>query len=881
MTATLPPIDDERLTAFALNEVDAAEGARIEAHLTNDPSARKTVDDIRATAGLLADELKQERFADLARAKPVATMPRVVAAQPSRKWTWVASAAALVTIGLLGATYFGNSWSPLAKRAEMASCMEATPSNVSRRDALKPEFKYSEKEKLQQSKEISEDFRITQADLEKARSQKTKENPSTTFDQITSSVNKKTQADNPIFSGYATSKTVPSPVTVAPVNDTTSLNANTASGVKIPLVESSTFGSRSGRGAGFPAIILDGKDVERVTSREKAPPTMSTPAKPALDVPQGVLDRVNLDDHFEIVKTERPDTKSAYGNPDATKIFHAVAESSKREDKKKLEPNIFDDLNRVSSKIKDADQAVSKNGKKVEPTHDIDQRTTPSAKKPDSGDIAVITIHGNYSKTPPQPPIVQSGGEAYPVLPENEFESVRNAPLSTFSADVDTAAYSNVRRFLGQGQLPPPEAVRVEELINYFKYNYTMEKTADPFSTSVESAACPWNTAHRLVRVAVKSHDLVENKRPQSNFVFLIDVSGSMDAPNRLPLVKDGMKSLVRRLGETDRVAIVTYAGESGVPLQSTNCSDKERILNVIDSLQASGSTNGGAGIQTAYSVAKNNFIKGGLNRVILATDGDFNVGVTSPEALVKMIENESQSGVFLTALGYGMGNYKDAMLQKLADKGHGNYAYIDNAEESRKALVEQMNSTLVAVAKDVKFQVEFNPARASEYRLIGYEKRAMPAQDFNNDSKDAGVLGAGHTVTAFYEIVMTGTRGTPGIDGLKYQAHPAEPVNTDASPELLTVKIRYKSPEGNVSKRLEIPFTDKGEGFERASSEFKFAASVALFGQVLRRSQLIGNAGMKHVIDWADDCRGPDEGGYRREFIQLARKAAELRGER
>jgi Ca-activated chloride channel family protein len=516
------------------------------------------------------------------------------------------------------------------------------------------------------------------------------------------------------------------------------------------------------------------------------------------------------------------------------------------------------------------------------------------AKKP-TGEIKRINEtapSSKWDKTPPQQyshvfipndPTRPADGETYAKYQENGFEYARTTPLSTFSADVDTASFSNVRRFLNSNQLPPTDAVRIEELVNYFKYNVETLKTEDPFGLNVEAVSCPWNAVHRLVRVTIKAKGLPENRRPASNLVFLIDVSGSMDAPNRLPLVKDGLKALVRQLGENDRVAIVTYAGESGVALPSTNCTEKERILSVIDSLHAAGSTNGGAGIQTAYATAKENFIKGGVNRVILATDGDFNVGISNPNELVAMIETLSGSGVFLTALGYGMGNLKDAMLQRLADKGNGNYAYIDTAEESRKVLIEQMHGTLVTVAKDVKFQVEFNPAQTDSYRLIGYEKRALAAQDFNNDAKDAGEVGAGHTVTAFYEIAPTNRALQTGIDPLKYQTRELEPATPPVagSPELFTLKIRYKMPEGQLSKRLEFAFTDKGAGFEQASADFKFASAVALFGQILKQSAHIQNTPMRRVIELADDSRGADEGGYRREFIQLARKAMELRGER
>ena len=470
---------------------------------------------------------------------------------------------------------------------------------------------------------------------------------------------------------------------------------------------------------------------------------------------------------------------------------------------------------------------------------------------------------------------------AYPHLIENSFLTALNHPLSTFSIDVDTASYANVRRFLNEGRMPPPDAVRIEEMVNYFKYNYPPPRGEDPFAANIEIAGCPWNSGHRLVRIGLKGREIAQDKRPPSNFVFLIDVSGSMQPPERLPLIKQALRQLVKKMTENDRVAIVVYASDAGIKLESTSCSQKEKILQAIDELDAGGSTAGAAGIQTAYGVAQENFIKGGVNRVLLCTDGDFNVGITDQGQLVKMIQDKAKSGVSLTTLGVGTDNYKDALMQKLADKGNGNYAYLDTLEEAQKVLIDQMSGTLVTIAKDVKIQIEFNPAQVSAYRLIGYEKRMLRKEDFNNDAKDAGEIGAGHTVTALYEIVPAGGELRAGeVDDLKYQ-HPAEEKPeryvSDASKELLTLKLRYKQPDGDKSRLLEFPVTDNGKRFNNASTDFKFAAAVAEFGMLLRDSEFKGSSSYGAVLELAGEAKGADAEGYRSEFLNLVRKARGL----
>jgi Ca-activated chloride channel family protein len=484
-----------------------------------------------------------------------------------------------------------------------------------------------------------------------------------------------------------------------------------------------------------------------------------------------------------------------------------------------------------------------------------------------------LTAVGNLGPLPPA-----HNTEAYTYITDNPFLTVAQNPLSTFSIDVDTASYSNMRRFLTQNTRPPVDSVRIEELINYFSYNYAPPSPTEdkPFAAHIESATCPWKPDHRLVRIGLKGKIVSQEKRPPSNLVFLIDVSGSMQDQNKLPLVQQSMRLLVEQLAENDRVAMVVYAGSSGLVLPSTTGDNKEVILQALDRLSAGGSTHGSAGIQQAYEVAVANFIKGGSNRVILCTDGDFNVGVTSQGDLQRLIEEKAKSGVFLSVLGFGMGNLKDSTMETLADKGNGNYAYIDTLNEAKKVLVEQMTGTLITIAKDVKIQVEFNPAQVNAYRLIGYENRLLAKEDFNDDTKDAGEIGAGHTVTALYEVVPAGkTVNAPGVDPLKYQ-RPAEQVDAKltGSKELLTLKLRYKQPDGATSKLLEYPYTDTDRSFGKASTDFQFASAVAMFGMILRDSPHKGGATLPGVIEVAESNLGADTEGYRREFVDLAKKA-------
>jgi Ca-activated chloride channel family protein len=482
------------------------------------------------------------------------------------------------------------------------------------------------------------------------------------------------------------------------------------------------------------------------------------------------------------------------------------------------------------------------------------------------------------SKNVMEAPQTDLNTEDYDNIVENKFFSPRQEPLSTFSIDVDEASYSNVRRYLQEGSLPPPGAVRIEEMINYFDYEYAQPVNDDPFSVYTEIAECPWNTKHKLIHIGLQGKTIPVDKLPNSNFVFLVDVSGSMEDANKLPLVQASMKMLVDQLREKDKVAIVVYAGNAGLVLPSTNGSNKTKIKEAIDKLEAGGSTAGGEGIQLAYKIAKENFIRDGNNRIILATDGDFNVGISSDDELVSLIEKERKSGVFLSVLGYGMGNYKDNKMQQLADKGNGNHSYIDNINEAKKVLVSEFGSTLFTIAKDVKIQIEFNPAKVEAYRLLGYENRALTSEDFNDDQKDAGELGSGHTVTALYEIVPAGVKDefAKSVDELKYQSNEKLITGKD-SPEIMTVKLRYKKPDEDKSRLIVQTVNDDNHSISNSSDNFRFSAAVAEFGLLLRNSEFKQSSSWQQVIALAKSAKGKDVNGYRNEFVGLVESTTSL----
>ena len=483
--------------------------------------------------------------------------------------------------------------------------------------------------------------------------------------------------------------------------------------------------------------------------------------------------------------------------------------------------------------------------------------------------------------------------EQYVPIHENAFiKAAGGAAVSTFSIDVDTASYANMRRFLTSGRRPPRDSVRIEELVNYFQYNYPQPKGDDPFSVNMELATCPWDETHKLLRVGLKGKEIHVKERPATNVVYLIDVSGSMTSNDKLPLLKRGFQMMTQQLGENDRVSIVTYAGNAGVVLEPTTGDNTDTITDAIEKLSPGGSTHGSAGIELAYKLAQQNFITDGVNKVILATDGDLNVGITDDNSLVKLIKQKASEGVFLTVLGFGTGNLQDGKLEKLADNGNGHYAYIDSNREAHRVLVQQLSGSLVTIAKDVKIQIEFNPAEVKSYRLVGYENRMLATKDFDDDRKDAGEIGAGHTVTAIYEIEPTGAVGGALVApaGMKYQL-PGTEENEEKSAagnarlseaadsgELATLALRYKKPDENKSKRIAFTIKNDEKSFASASEDFRFASSVAGFGMLLRGSEHSGVANPAMILEMASESVGDDTTGYRAEFLDLVRQAFSIR---
>lgn len=575
----------------------------------------------------------------------------------------------------------------------------------------------------------------------------------------------------------------------------------------------------------------------------------------------------------------------AISGKDATLVFSAVGFVSKTE---KVKSRTVINISLASAAANLEEVVVTAYGQaKQKRTMDYAQKTVSadalygysnqaSISQTLNGRVPGVQVQPNNTYYKREAEYEDFNTEGYDAITENGFLKSMDNPLSTFSIDVDAASYSNVRRFLNQGQLPPAGAVRIEEMVNYFNYQYPQPVNDEPFSINTEITAAPWNKDHQLVLIGLQGKKIATDNLPASNLVFLIDVSGSMGSPNKLPLVKASMKMLVDQLREQDKVSIVVYAGAAGLVLKPTNGGEKTTIKDAIDNLESGGSTAGGAGIKLAYKTAKENLVKGGNNRVILCTDGDFNVGESSDDAMERMIEEERKSGVFLTVLGYGMGNYKDNKMQKLADKGNGNHAYIDGISEAKKVLVNEFGGTLFTIAKDVKLQVEFNPARVQGYRLIGYENRMLAKEDFNNDKKDAGELGSGHTVTALYEIIPVGVKSSflKDVDPLKYQGNKKTAATSTQTGELLTVKFRYKAPDGDVSKLIEHVVRDNGIVALGQSDNIRFAASVAEFGMLLRNSEFKSAASFEHVISAAKAARGKDDEGYRAEFIRLAESA-------
>jgi Ca-activated chloride channel family protein len=956
--------DDPKLTAYALGELDdAADRAEVEAFLANDETARRVVDETRQAAatltrGLQGSELptltaEQRQTLAAARRAPAAGERAAIPPWRSRPWVrWALATAACAALATAGLSLFpGKTARQQARLSELAASRPALYSNENKGASAfgndrggsgpgglvgpsgakaAPDFDYFFGERLVEQQGQRHDAqgvgqgRARATGAEPKRVQELADGATWDLRKNPPPQGTALSVSGGLLSIDAGAARQSSPSPAALSTDTRSPTPGGA--------PTSAQPSQPGKpGWAGDSVLLSDPNVLQ------GPPTPATP------------------------KPDGGDKRAAITELSLAKGLKSPAESFGREWKQEI------DVVRQAVAQNDAE------GARVALATARDRLERAKAVVPPNEWFEANTaLRVAESEVP--------GTESYAKLNDNAFLAVSDQPLSTFSIDVDTASYSNVRRFISQGQLPPADAVRIEELLNYFPYSYEAPKPddKDPFKANVEVAACPWNTGHRLARVAIKGREIAHDKRPVSNLVFLIDVSGSMNESKKLPLVKEGLKLLVNQLTENDRLSIVVYAGAAGMVLPSTPADprNKPAILQAIDNLSAGGSTNGGQGIELAYRVATENFIKGGTNRVLLATDGDWNVGITDQTSLTHLIETQAKSGVFLSVLGFGFGNLKDSTMERLADKGNGHYAYIDDVKEARKVLVEEMSGTLVTIAKDVKIQVEFNPATVQSYRLIGYENRMLRKEDFNNDQIDAGEIGAGHTVTALYEIVPAPTeakkaatayfnqirkeatptttpaapeiaRPTPGsvvtiivndqeeqytvdaegrirhklfglikvanntpaeivdaiqrvakdrnlilnaqvrlsapapaapatpkpdVDPLKYQK--VQILNSD---ELLTLKLRYKQPDGDTSTLIQAPVVDRNVSYAKASEDFKFTAAVAGYGMILRNSPHKGTATLDAVLELADEGKGKDEKGHRADFLDLVRKTQAL----
>ncbi len=816
-------IDDPKLTAYALDELDTAERAEIEVLLKEEPAFATEIDATRTIATQLRNELNAEEGAPLSppQRAEIFAATRVVSIPRARR-PWLALAAGIAIIAALTALIAGRFIQKnFHRRTELAM------NSVQQRPVILKEMR------ADATTAVNFPGQVTAGDAEK-----NKVASSTTMPPPLPAL-ELASPEGSIVVGSGASNTVsisPAAPGDAPASFGIAAPMQSRGSASKTLILSGANSAGLAKAEGDTWVVSDSGNVRSFSGalvpNESNAGDGGAPAPQRLAGNSGVVIRSGGDVPAKQVRLE------TFTKPGAAA------------------PNTMQ-----GPMGGGALALAAKDGRRKEKFED-----------------QLVTLYYEQSRPGLEPSAERNGNTAsYDAIADNAFLTVKDNPLSTFSIDVDTASYANVRRFLNNGQLPPKGAVRIEEMLNYFSYDYPQPAGDAPFSATMEVAACPWAPEHRLVRIGLRGRDLARSERPAVNLVFLIDVSGSMSAPNRLPLVKQSLRLLVDQLRDEDRVAIAVYAGASGTVLEPTR--DKQRMRHALDRLQAGGSTNGAAGIQLAYQLAEKSFIKSGTNRVILATDGDFNVGVTNQSELIDLIEKKAKSGVFLTVLGFGMDNLKDSTLEKLADKGNGNYGYIDTLLEAKKMLVEQMNGTLFTIAKDVKIQVEFNPAQAAAYRLIGYENRVMAKEDFNDDKKDAGEIGAGHTVTALYEIVPAGAFApgvTQPVDELKYSAEKSEIRNqkSEMSPELLTLKLRYKQPDGDVSAKLEFPLTDRGETWEKSSRDFRWAAAVASFGMLLRDSPHKGRTTWDSALELAHEGKAEDGTGYRAECIALLEKA-------
>jgi Ca-activated chloride channel homolog len=840
--------DDPRWTAYVLGELSDADRAEVEQELESSPEAREIVDEIRMMTMLLKDELAKEPSPSLVPDQRRAVREAAVAQNGAGRRQWFAgafAAAAVAAVLLLGVALPSLLRKPASDLGYQAASEQPTkPVNAPAPPAVVPSTVVPSAEAPVPTAQSAAAYILNK-------------------EKQTEAV--KLQAEERLADASAG-------VVTGVVSD--------SSGSRIPGVEVTLIS------AAIPAPVVTTTDETGSYRFEGLPPGKYTVTctlagfvafrQEFVVNPESL--RIALAAKLEVAPVAEQATVSSSSPEVDQKAIGDFVQNAQANARQQGQGGQRPVAPRTSAE--NANAIGGAYGRGTAATRSFASPQPPPA----AGPVPAALPPGFRPDRPRQP----FNTEAYDRIEDNSFHAVAENPLATFSIDVDTASYANMRRFIDQGQLPPKDAVRIEELINYFSYDYAGPSGSRPIAVHPEVAAAPWDPTHRLVRIGVKAKDVDMRRRPPSNLVFLIDVSGSMESPDKLPLLKSGLKLLVDKLTENDRVSMVVYAGNSGLVLPPTTGDKKEFIARALDRLQAGGSTNGASGIQLAYNTAISTFIRGGINRVILCTDGDFNVGVTNQGDLTRLIEDKAKSGVFLSVLGFGTGNLKDSTMEKLADKGNGNYAYIDSINEARKVLVEQMGGTLMTVAKDVKIQVDFNPAKVNAYRLIGYENRVLANQDFNDDTRDAGDMGAGHTVTALFEIVPRGVDiAIPGVDASKYSrpSRPSQPAaaleknDKVASNELLTVRVRYKTADGTTSTRFDVPLVDRGSAFNAASADYRFAAAVAEFGMILRDSPYKGSASLDQVIRIAEPSKGLDKNGYREEFVSLAKRARRLKG--
>jgi Ca-activated chloride channel homolog len=866
---------DARLTAYALNEpgLSADDRRELETLIAGDADARRAVEETRHLARVLTDALAAEQAA-LPTDKPV-TIPAPPAARPTRGWVrYVVAAAVLIAVGG-GSLAVWSQWKgPRANEVAFAP-EPRDPAEFGQRSAER-----SPAPNPNQGNELTPES-ATHGDKPAE--------PALPTPVATSPDDPKKGGKGDKDTAPTPGDPVPAPELPAPGEGKATAGSGTKSqvpgaGSVAPAGGYAPGGPRPGIGGPGTGTGVPGPGGPAAPGGPPAPDTIPPPSPPGTQpstekgaqVP-GRSERGPM----PAKPSPRPDAAEPKAGAPAQPVLQAPPAKSDpgKPDGGRPRPDAKPEPRRDAEPAKEGKPGEGGEREKARGDDDDKQKDGKKGEKEESRKELK-----DGPVTSPDNPGKDDTNDRFPRLIENGFVKVQGLDaLSTFGVDVDTASYAIVRKYLTAGQLPPANAVRLEELVNYFPYQDKAPTGDDPFAVTVEMAECPWQPNHRLVRLGLKAKPIDVEKRPVSNLVFLIDVSGSMNEPNKLPLVKESMKLLVNQLGENDRVAMVVYAGASGLVLDSTSAVRKDKIIAALENLSAGGSTNGAGGLQQAYDVATANFIKGGTNRVILCTDGDWNVGTTSTEGLVKMVEQKRETGVFLSVFGFGMGNLRDEMMVKLAGKGNGNYGYIDTIKESQKLFVEQLSGTLVTVAKDVKVQIEFNPAAIQAYRLLGYEKRHLEAQDFADDKKDAGEMGAGHVVTALYELVPVGAPTPAKLEGLRYQQDPAPApkvaVKGEKATEAFVVKMRHKKPDGDKSTLRELPVSDVTKGYEQASEDFRFSASVASFAMLLRDSAYKGNANYAVTLELAEAAKKHDPGGYRAEFIDMVKKARTLSG--